>query len=158
MSIMDAIANLSVIEAAVGRWKPSDIAFIRELRFQGVHVLDDGTLTSSLMLRALLQPRPPISAGWPDPRDKFWEVKIEFVGIRELKISQDGAGDLQVQGFDIKDHTGAQMEDVNLEVLDHDDGCISFWAKNAVIQSCREATGQPTTCPFGRVYPLEFQG
>ena len=150
---MSAIENVALVEAKVGRWKPTDIAFIRELRFTSAFELDDGTKTSRVALRVLLQPRLPLFEGWPDPQGRFWEVQIEFDGVRELNVEQDGSGDIQVQGFDLEDHTGSQMEGINVQVLDYEFGCISFWARSAKILSCREVATRPTSSPYGRIYP-----
>jgi len=152
---MGAIDNIALIEAAVGRWKPPDVAFIRELRFFGLVELEDGTATSRVALCTLLQPRPPLSKGWPDPRGSFWEVRIEFDGVRELKINQGGSGDIQVQGFDIEDHSRSQMEGVSLRVLDYESHCISFWARSARVVSCTRSTTRPTSLPYCRIYPIE---
>ncbi len=154
----EPITNTHLIESAVGRWKPSDVAFIRELLFRGISKGSDEDLISpTLELLVLIQPRPPQSVGWPDPDGRFWEARLKFEGVRELRVDQDGAGDLQVAGFDIADHSESQMEDVRLRVLDYEFNCIAFWASSAEVISCEPSTLRPHATPISRQYPGEYE-
>jgi hypothetical protein len=153
---MPVVENTHLVATAVGRWSPSDVAFIRELRFSGNAERPDGTSTTEVILRVLLQPRPALSQGWPDPRGRFWEVDIQFSGVRDFTIAQVGTGDIQTEDFAIEDLSHAQLEGIRLKVSDEPAGRISFWAKSAIVLACRETSEQPTALPFGRVYPGEL--
>jgi hypothetical protein len=152
---VNAIKGTEVVAAAVGRWSPADVAFIRELHFIADAEGPDGRPVSEVVLRLLLQPRPPQFGGWPDPHGRFWEAEVLFRGVREFAVTQQGTGDIQVQGFDIEDLSGSQLEGIRLRVLDYEFNRISFWATSGIVLSCREATAPPSSCPYGRAYPLD---
>ena len=96
--LMSVIKNLDILETRVGRWRPSDIAFIVEALFQS-----DGI--GAVTLRCLLQRRDLAMDGWPDCSGAFWDVELRFTGVRKFRLEQPGIGHVQVQGFDIIDHS-----------------------------------------------------
>ena len=141
---MGVMRNVDLVQGLVGRWDPSEIAFIRELRFDGE---DD-----RLELVVLLQPRTTGVPGWPDPKGTFWAVSMLFEGIRDLELSHCQTGDLQVEGLEISDHSDSQMEDVRLQVTGRDMGALSFWARSGVILGCERVATSVTAYPLGRRY------
>jgi hypothetical protein len=152
------ITNIEIIESQVGRWNPSDIAFIRELRFCGIKKGTDEVMSSSsLELLVLIQPRPLKSMGWPDPSGKFWEASLKFEGVQNFRVNQIGAGDLQVVGFDIEDHSESQMENIRLHVIDYEEDRIDFWAHSAKIISCTPSSLLPHATPLSREYPIDYE-
>lgn len=87
---MSVVTNTEAIVREVGRWNPSDIAFIRRVSFEN----SDG-ISFDLVLQVLVQPRPPLSAGWPDLNGRFWEAVLVFRGVRDLVLTVCGPWDIQ---------------------------------------------------------------
>lgn len=79
---MAVVADTEMIVQQVGRWSPADVAYIRRVWFENL----DG-VSFDLALLLLLQARPPLSVGWPDPNTKFWEVEIVFNRVRDLVLT-----------------------------------------------------------------------
>ncbi|HMC66145.1 MAG TPA: hypothetical protein VKI65_14510, partial [Gemmataceae bacterium] len=82
---MSVVANTELIEHELGRWQPTDVAFIRRFAYENW----DGR-SFDLALMVLMQPRGPLSSGWPDPAQPFWEVEIVFHDVRDLSITVQG--------------------------------------------------------------------
>jgi len=151
------IADTDLIELSVGRWMPTDVAFVRDLFFSGTREAPDGSVNApTVELLVLIQPRPSQSTGWPDPKGPFWEARIRFNGVREFRVDQRGAGDLQVAGFNIEDHSKSQMEDARLRVFDYESDSIGFWAVSAQVLSCECCAIGPVASPYSREYPGDF--
>lgn len=150
------VAGTEVVATAVGRWNPADVAYIRRVSFQN---WDGASFDLALLL--LLQPRPPLSAGWPDPNGKFWEVEIVFHGVRDLVLTVCGPWDIQTPGFALNDIRERQWEGISLLVSDYEgltkDG-IRFGAKSAQIRNCRLAAFPPNSPDVWREYPGAFGG
>jgi len=150
---MGIVANTNCVERAVGRRQPEDIAFIRRFDFENY----DG-LSFDLMLLALLQPRPPLSTGWPNPRGPFWEVVIAFEKVANLNLCISGPWDLQTEGFQIEDVSHYQWESIRLRVYDYERETYRFDARSATIRSCVPARNGPDCPGLSRVYPGSFPG
>jgi hypothetical protein len=142
------VANTDLVKQAVGRWEASDIAFIRSFGFESC----DGP-NFDLVLLTLLQPRPPLSAGWPDPDGPFWEIAIAFERVRNLSLIVEGPWDIQSEGFVIEDISTWQWEGVRLRVHDYEEGPYRFDAWSATIRSCVPAHRGPGCPAISRVYP-----
>ena len=151
---MAAVANAEIAERVVGRWKPTDVAFIRRVEFENCT-----SQSFDLALTVLLQPRPPLSVGWPDPSGPFWEVEIAFQGVRDLRFTIHGPWDVQCPGFDIEDISDRQWEGIKLLVYDYEGepvgAALEFGAKAAAIRSCQRAGSGPN-CPISPEYPGAF--
>jgi hypothetical protein len=147
------IANAELVEQAVGRWQSTDIAFIRRFGFENC----DGP-SFDLVLLALLQPRPPLSAGWPNPEAPFWEVVISFQRVSDLSLTVSGPWDIQTEGFVIEDISDRQWEGVRLRAYDYEEGSYRFNARSATIRSCVPAQHGPSCPVLSRVYPGLFPG
>ena len=150
---MGVIANTDLVERVVGRWQSIDIAFIRRFDFENC----DGP-SFDLVLLALLQPRPPGSAGWPNPDDPFWEVIISFERVSDFSLTVNGPWDIQTEGFVIEDISDRQWEGVRLRVYDYETGAYRFNAWSAIIRSCVPARHGPRCPVLSRVYPGLFPG
>jgi hypothetical protein len=153
---MSVVANTEMIVQQVGRWNPADVAYIRRVSFENW----DGA-SYDLVLLLLLQPRPPLSAGWPDLNGRFWEVEIVFNRVRDLVLSVCGPWDIQTPGFSLEDIRERQWDGINLLVSDYEgltqEG-ISFGAKSAQVRSCRPAVFAPNSPSAWREYPGVFGG
>ena len=108
---MSIVNNVEAIINEVGRWNPSDIAYIRRVAFENW----DGT-SFDLALQVLIQPRPPLSAGWPDLKARFWEADIVFHGVCDLVLTVCGPADIQTPGFGLDDIRNRKWEGQNLLV------------------------------------------
>jgi hypothetical protein len=142
---MSVVENSELVERALGRWDCADIAFLRRFAFENI---TGGSF--DLLLVVLLQPRPPLSARWPDPTGSFWEMEIVFQGVRDLKITVTGPWDIQTPGFVIEDISAWQWEGVRLRVYDEEGAPIGFNAQSASVRSCRPAAAGPLSPRFGR--------
>jgi hypothetical protein len=153
---MAVVADTEMIVQHVGCWNPADVAYIRRVSFENW----DGT-SFDLALLLLLQPRPPLSVGWPDPNGVFWEVEIVFNRVRDLVLTVCGPWDIQTPGFSLDDIHERQWEGINLLVSDYEgltqDG-IRFGAKSAQVRSCRPAEFAPNSPGVWREYPGMFRG
>jgi hypothetical protein len=152
---MSAVTNTEIVAREVGRWQPSDVVCIRRVWFENC----DGH-SFDLVLKGLLQPRPPLSAGWPDPQGVFWEVEIAFQKVRDLSLTLCGPWDIQTPGFAIEDIRDRQWESVNLLVYDYEGlptgSSLRFGAKLAVIRGCCRAEYGPDSPGLWREYPGIF--
>jgi hypothetical protein len=137
------VGNAEIVERAVGRWDCADIAFLRRFAFENF----PGAVFD-LSLVVLLQPRSPLSARWPDPGRAFWELEIVFQGVRDLRITVTGPGDMQTPGFVIEDISAWQWEGVRLRVYDEEGAPVAFNARSASVRWCRPAEAGPA-CPEG---------
>jgi hypothetical protein len=153
---MGFVTGTEVIANQAGRWDPADVAYIRRVSFEDW----DGDCFD-LILLLLLQPRPPLSTGWPDPNGKFWEAEFAFCQVRDLVLTVCGPWDIQTPGFALEDIRDRQWEGINLLVYDYDgltqDG-IRFGAKSAHIRSCRPVKYAPNSPGVWREYPGVFGG
>jgi hypothetical protein len=153
---MGVVTGTEIIAGQAGRWNPADVAYIRRVSFEN---WDDASFDLALLL--LLQPRPPLSAGWPDPNGKFWEVEIVFNRVRDLVLTVCGPWDIQTPSFSLDDIRDRQWEGINLLVSDYEgltqDG-IRFGAKSAQVRSCRPARYAPNSPEVWREYPDVFGG
>lgn len=151
---MSDMSNVEAIVGEVGSWNPSDVAYIRKVSFEN----HDGP-SFDLVLQVLIQPRPPLSAGWPDLKGKFWEAVIVFRGVRDLFLTVCGPWDIQTPGFALEDIRDRQWDGQNLLVYDYEgltsDG-IRFGAKSAEVRSCQLASFPPNSPATWRTYPGEF--
>lgn len=153
---MAAVANSEMVVKQVGHWNPADVAYIRRISFE-----DWDGVSFGLSLLVLLQPRPPLSTGWPDPDGKFWEVEIAFNRVQNLLLTVIGPWDMQTPGFSLEDIRDRQWDGINILVSDFerltDDG-IRFGAKSAQVRSCRPAAFPPNSPGLWRTYPGVFGG
>ena len=153
---MGFVTGTEIVATQVGRWNPADVAYIRRVSFENW----DGASFDLAML-PLLQPRPPLSAGRPDPNGKFWEVEIVFNQVRDLVLTVCGPWDIQTPGFSLDDIRERQWEGINLLVSDSEgltqDG-IRFGAKSAEVHCCRPAAIPPNSPGVCREYPGVFGG
>ena len=151
---MDVVTGTKIIAQQIGRWDPADVAYIRRVSFENW----EGTYFDLTML-LLLQARPPLSAGWPDPNREFWETVISFQGVRDLSLTICGPWDIQTPGFALEDIRERQWEGVNLLVYDYEgltqEG-IRFGAKSALVRSCRRTEFSPNSLGVWREYPGVF--
>lgn len=153
---MPAVSNVELISQEVGRWAPSDIAFIQRVEFY-----NSEASSFDLNLHVLIQPRPPKSAGWPDPNASFWNAEIVFRGVRDLVFTRCGPWDIQTPGFEIEDIRNRQWDGQAILVYDYEglsEEGIRFGARAAEVLSCKLADSPPNVPRLWREYPGKFPG
>jgi hypothetical protein len=153
---MPPVSNVQLIVQQVGRWAPSDIAFIQRVEFENCEAA-----SFDLVLHVLIQPRPLTSAGWPDLNATFWKAEIAFKDVRDLVHTQTGPWDIQSPGFEIEDIRQRQWDGQSLLVHDYEgltqDG-IKFGARAAEVRSCKPTDSLPNASSVWREYPGKFPG
>jgi hypothetical protein len=153
---MSVVTGTEIIVSQVCRWEPADVSHIRRVSFENC----DGASFDLAML-LLLQPRPPLSVGWPDPNGGLWEVEIVFNRVRDLVLTVCGPWDIQTPGFSLDDIRDRQWDGVNLLVYDYEGltpSGIRFGAKSARVRGCRPASFPPNSPSVWREYPGVFGG
>jgi hypothetical protein len=131
---MATITNTIEVEKTLGRWKPSDLAYIERLSYE---CAADGH-PSTLEITGLAQRRDLAIGGWPSDIGELFRIRLAFRHIRDLKITAFNARPKQVTGFDITDVSDRGWEDVCFEVEDYENGYIHFLCKEIeVIQVTR---------------------
>jgi hypothetical protein len=153
---MAFVLDTDIVARQVGRWDPSDIAYVRRISFENW----DGP-AFDLALLFLFQPRPPLSAGWPDPLGKFWEADISFKRVRDLSVTICGPWDIQTPGFALEDIHDRHWEGVNLLVYDYEgltQENIRFGAESAQVRTCQPTLFAPNSPGMWREYPGVFGG
>jgi hypothetical protein len=153
---MAVVTGTEIIVQQVGRWDPADVAYIRRVSFEN---WDSQSFDLALLL--LLQPRPPLSVGWPDRDRKFWQADVVFRRVRDLVLTICGPWDIQTPGFALDDIRHRQLEGIKLLVSDYEgltqEG-ISFGAESALVRGCRPAEFPPNSPGEWREYPGVFGG
>lgn len=153
---MAVLVGTELIVQQLGRWDPADVAYIRRVSFENC----EGE-SFDLALLLLLQPRQPLSARWPNPNGKFWEVDVVFNRVRDLVLTVCGPWDIQTPGFGLDDISERQWEGINFLVSDYEgltqEG-ISFGAKSAQVRVCRPAALAPNSRGVWREYPGVYGG
>jgi hypothetical protein len=152
---MTLLTGTELVIAQVGHWNPGDVAYIRRVEFENVHL--EGY---DLVLLLLLQPRSFHSSGWPNPQGGYWEVEIVFHQVRDLVLTVCGPHDIQTPGFFLDDIRDRQWEGIHLLVGD-DEGLtqegIRFGARSAQIRRCEPAAEPPNASRIWRTYPGEYR-
>jgi hypothetical protein len=124
---MAEIPGEKTVVDVVGRWNPSDIAFVNILTLD---VTDDGA--AHLQLTARLQPRYK-HLSWPSNDREWFIIKLEFSAVRDFCVRGMGPGALQVMGFEIEDVAGRGLEGVRYRIGDYEDDKISFFCTDVEI-------------------------
>lgn len=115
---MKYIKDIEKITNIYPRWKPSDIAFIKGIKWSNnnmVMVLDCQLRDNEL--------------GWPNMAKDFFEISLNFVNVSNLKLEFIGFGVQQITGFDILSLSNNEIEHMNFEIEDYENGIIGFYCK-----------------------------
>ena len=131
---MADIAGTEKVLSALGRWSPSDLAFVEglELRLEQV--------SSRLEIFALFQSRIG-RRSWPSFDEPFHPVRLSFGGVQNLRLEGFGGGLVQVLGFEISSVRDRGWEGIELEVADYEEGKFSFLCASAEVLSIGASRG-----------------
>lgn len=127
---MTDIRNRHLVEEALGRWRPCDLAFIESLSYVSG---EEGT-RSKLDIVALFQRRD--EAKEPSKAAGTARVAIRFEGVSNLNVKSFGPFPKQVVGFDITDVSDRGWERIRFAVEDYENGDISLNCEDVTILSC----------------------
>ncbi|MFC5269892.1 hypothetical protein [Adhaeribacter terreus] len=120
------IENLDLTEKISKEWKPYNLAFIKRLELQ----------EGELIITFLYQERG--ASAWPDTSKQFYEVKIIFDSVSNLKLNFDRNYFYQISGFNITDISKDGWEDINFEITEIENEVINFNCKFITINSVSE--------------------
>lgn len=112
---MKKIEKIEKITGIYNTWEPSDIAFIKALKWS----------INNLVIIFYCQLRGGTN-GWPDISKDFFEISIAFRNVSNLKIDFIGTGLHQISGFDILDISNNGLENINFQIDDYENGSINF--------------------------------
>jgi hypothetical protein len=114
---------------AIGRWSPSDLAFITEFHYS--QELDGKW---SILITCLFQ-NSENHTSWPSVDDDFCHVQIHFSRVSNFNIKNVTSNPIQITGFDIIDISIDGCENTNFSIVDYENERISFFCENVRIYS-----------------------
>lgn len=132
---MSSISGVERVIRAIGRWNPSDLAFIEQLEYTAQTSDEDSTLVCT----AIFQRSDASDGSGPNDVSPRFRLRILFVGVRGLHIKDFGGPPTQIMGFDIVDISDRGWEGVTFSIEDYEDGLIGFYCKNIRIASVTPA-------------------
>jgi hypothetical protein len=134
---MSSIKNQQAVVAALGRWNPSDVAFI-----QALHAEADERGELFVRLRVMAQPRSALAGSWPSANREWFEVVFRFDQVRQLGLKGLDGWPRQLMGFAIDDISDRGWEGIRFHVQDYEEGAIEFYCYQVAIESV-----MPGECP-----------
>src|SRR5437867_3388641 len=96
---MSSIVNEDKVTRIVGRWRPTDMAFIRSLLLR---VREDES-GSDVEIEFMACPKTRQTKSWPWEAEPKYVVSLRFSRVRNLQLKNLGDRYNQVMGFDIID-------------------------------------------------------
>lgn len=114
------IEGASKVEVVMGRWTPTDLAFVERLEFG--RGSDSAT---AIKLVGMFQRRDVWR--WPDVDKPMHRVTMLFDGVAGLNLKDFGSAPTQIMGFDIHAIGDRGWEGVHFEIQDYEDGRIRFF-------------------------------
>lgn len=108
-------------------WKPSDIAFIKEMNWS----------KNNLKIILYFQIRNKMSV-WPDLTKDFVEATFEFKNVINVKLNFIGIGLHFVSGFDIINASDHGLENINFYIEDYENSSIEFSCEDIEIISLQQ--------------------
>lgn len=121
---MKEISKIEQIRDFYSDWKPSDIAFIKEINWS----------KNNLRIILYFQIRDKIG-NWPDLTKAFVEATFEFRNVINMKFDFIGNGLHFVPGFDIINTSDHGLEQINFYIEDYEGGSIEFSCEDIEIIS-----------------------
>lgn len=109
------IKKIEKIISIYTTWKPSDVAFIKSLEWS----INNLAIVFYCQLRSTVN-------GWPDNSKEFFEIKVNFNSVSNMKLDFSGSGLHLISGFDILDISGNGLEKINFQIEDYENDSINF--------------------------------
>jgi hypothetical protein len=130
-------------------WRAEELAFILELAYcANVGFDNDEGRGSHVIMRALAQPKDRNAVSWPRLDGEWFELELQFLGVRDLRIEQFGPGALQLNGFLIEDYSGRGWDGINFKVEDYEDNRLSLYCNRVIVKSRMPLLCRPTYLPL----------
>lgn len=127
---MTVIANTDMVSNVLGRWSPSDLAYVEAFSVQQ----DSKTKYSNLAMKSLFQRKDTCKA-WPSENSPFFLVELLFYNVKNLNLHEFGQIPVQIAGFDIIEISDRQWENINFFIEDYENGKIEFYCDGIEIIS-----------------------
>jgi hypothetical protein len=137
---MAEIKGVDAVAAAVGRWQPSDLAYIESVQFTA----QDGDHLAEVFITGLLQRRDSALREWPSEGATTYRITIRFLGVRQLRLKEFGGPPTQIMGFDIIDESGRGLECVQFTIEDYEHDRIGFTCTAIEVVSVVQVDGPRT--------------
>lgn len=132
---MADVENKELVQKYLGRWDPSDLAFVEAFAYTS----SSNGKKSRLGVVALFQRRDRAPNGWPSENNPTIRVTIEFEGVSNFQIKAVGPYPKQVMGFNIRDASEDGWEGIRLVVQDYESGQLSFNCEKISLISSEQA-------------------
>jgi hypothetical protein len=116
------IENVELVKQALGRWHPSDLAFIRSLELKS----DAEGSVLELEFAASRQDLAEVLEGEEAPAVPQFRVAMRFTGVRDLQLKGTGAN-APSPGFGISDVSDRGWEGVRYLVWDYETEQVRFY-------------------------------
>lgn len=126
------VQNAALAESIMGRWSPSDLAFVERIEL-GM----ESNSGSKMRIVGLFQIRR--DPAWPVLEEPMHRVTIEFNGVSGLRLQGFGGGYAQVMGFDIHSIADRGWDGIAFEVEDYEDGKIKFYCGSVKVVEVESA-------------------
>lgn len=109
-------------------FSPGDLAFVKSLHLTS----SDDPSSGKLEMEALFQKR--TDFGWPKVENEMFLLKLVFHDVGQFSVNRFSAGLNQIQGFDIQYVGDRGLERINFEILDYEEGKLSFHCNKVEVQ------------------------
>ncbi len=113
---MSRINGTDLVLSVVGRWNPSDLAFVEHLEYTAQ--IDEQEAT--LVLVGIFQRRDSVPNGWPSEQGPKFRVQMRFFGVQQFHVKDFGGPPTQIMGFDISDISDRGWESIRFSVEDYE--------------------------------------
>lgn len=113
------IEGTEIATSMMGRWAPSDLAYIERLEFRA----DAGEIASVTMV-GLFQRRD--TNTWPSIDGAMRRVRLFFEEVHNPHLKGFGSGHVQIMGFDIRPIADRGWENAFFEIEDYEEGRLGF--------------------------------
>lgn len=119
---MNKIIDLNKILEIYPQWDPSNVAFIKSIKW----------FDKNILMEVYCQSRKD-RHNWPDLFSNFFELKFRFDSVSNFSLNFGNSQLQQVTGFDIWDISGSGLEKINFKIQDYENGIIEFSCERIVL-------------------------
>lgn len=112
---MVKIKDLDKILEIYPEWDPSNVAFIKSIKWFDKHIL----------MEVYCQSRKD-KYRWPDLSSNFFELKFRFESVVNFSLNFGNSRLQQITGFDIWNISDSGLEKINFKIQDYENGKIEF--------------------------------
>ncbi len=143
------MTTTSMTMTAPAGWNAEEIAFILDVMYcANVDGDDPDEQGSFIAMRALGQPRDRSVPSWPSLNGAWFEVRLRFLGVRDVRLDRFGPGPQQVMGFSIDDYSDRGWDGVTYKIGDYEDDRIAFYCSRIIVESRVPLEHRPMFLPL----------